>query len=626
MDSLHEIEGLAPPPKVVSRGRTKRVTKVLDEIARIFRGLRKSRILLSNKYVVHYEGGVISKVDLAKELGVDDGKVRVQKRPKGYISKLMNTPDDAIICFDEVPPTGWTEGYLFLAENGILDCLGDVSDIEGSLAERVKKILRLLLGKETTSKLFEDENVREALEKGDEISAIYNLDIDVYKYSKYDPYLGKKALESWEGFREELFKPYDPWLREIYEAYLAPYPHVRYAPHMILATNSGVGKSTLANAIGEEIDRTTVVGLVGGVIDKKVRAGLLHNKNYLVQVAQFESQDKEALSHLENLLANGYARRWVYAQKVETRFKGPLIFTTNIEATYDTQTPIVNVISKLSNPIAVGTRFLFMAHPKLVYVNRQLEFDVEAVHEALMSARALVRRKVEDIYRRKTVREWLDTPPPNWDDVEVTLRGTEWKNPTLKAYMHTVADEGYRKIKALALGRAISINLDNIYFDRVDPDKLIEIAEEYLGEYMKMLIDSANVINQSYEEDLDRLTINLYQNQKMRFVKYLLDALRDLIQRDLGALTSQEAEISINKLLEMVLAMAESGGKKWNMSLDQFIRRLKKARYKAYGGMTLGDMIGLEVDEDKGVVRILVQNLLHLHKEIEMRAMKLGLA
>ena len=397
----------------------------------------------------------------------------------GYaVSKIVKyiqlTDSGEVLCLEEPLPQGAkVEGYLYPLEGGLTQCGIDE-----------KKASRYL---EYIGKNYRSEYSKQVEEGSEPTSALASITSGiVFEFRFYDIDLGKKILEKWETFKEELYSPYDPWLAKIYRAYPAPSPKMKYSSHLFLGTNTGVGKSTLASAIGDRVERATPVSLVGGKLEGGLSSGLLNNKDYMVQIEAFElrsNEDKEAINYLLTLLANGEARRWVLGVEIVTKSSSPLIFTFNISA-LDPLGDFANVVSVFShNPMAIASRFLLLANNSLMSPKGP-EFDTSLVNEALTAARALVRDKVRELYSKKEVRAWLEEYYDEWEAIEERVVNFDWGLEYVKKFIDNYADLGWRKLKALAMARAVSEHLGLIYKGNISVGKIIEQANEYLPEYL----------------------------------------------------------------------------------------------------------------------------------------------
>ena len=537
--------------------------------------------------------------------------------PRKYVAVQDKAVPPFILCSDNPLSKGFVEGFLREA-NGIADCLG--VDIDSS--DRLIKLMDTLkLSKDPKVKEILDSLKEEGSEEAEILGTLSHITPSTFRLLKLDtfiPEVGEFVLRRWEEFKAQLFKPYDPWIREVYRAYLTPFPNAGLAPHIFLITPSGVGKSWLATSIGEEWDDVTVASLVGGYYDGKVRIGLLHNKDYLVQIGKFESKDQDALGHLHNVIALGESIRASGAKRIRVVFRGAIIFTNN--ANMAVEVPLIELVSKLSNPIALGTRFIPLINTRLVYANRALMFNKHAVREALEAVRGLVRPKIRRFYNELVVREWLDEEPDEWDELRSRIMSREYRDENLKAYIKSFSREGWRKVKALALARALSERLDSIWRDEVTTQQILELAEDYLGDlgsgYMRMVRSSLEDVEELYEEDLKRLAAVL---DREKFLDYFLDALVDLVRANnsgLEALTANRAVIDIGEVRRLVEARAKAEGKKWKLSNDRFIKKVLGLKTKPETRIVV-EVVGLRVDETNGKIEIRARDLLNLKSDLD---------
>lgn len=596
----YDIEENAPNPEEILKNKIKGggALPLLDTLNDYYFMVKKSDIEITQHPFIVYEKRAIGPYEVYA--------------PKRWVVVETRSIPPLIVCSDQPIYKGKIEGYL-----KHLDSLGECISVP---IENKSELLHLL----KTSKLSNDPIIKDLLKdleeaEQDEESIIGTImgakpsSFKIYQIDTFVPEIGEFVLKHWEDFKDELFKAYDPWIREVYRAYMTTIPMASYAPHAFIITPSGVGKSTLADSIGISWTEAKWPTIVGGYYDGKIRIGVIHGKDYLVQIESFESPDSEALYHLHNVLAIGESHRAVGGRDIGVVFTGPMTFTNNAYAVVDV--PLIELVSKLSNPIALGSRFVPLFNTRVLPANRSLYFNKKAVKEAMEAVRALTRRKVRMIYFSKEVREWFEEEPEDWDEVRMRILSLEVKNENLRAYLHSFAKDGWRKVKALSFARAMSERLDDVWAGTVTPQIMINAAENYLGDlgsgYIRMIRAPLEDVDIELEEELRRLSLVL---DREKFVDHFLDVLVDMVKNNLEAQSKNQARLDLGEVKRLVEAKAESEGKVWKLSNEKFAKKVNRLRTRSETRI-LVELVGLKIEEDKIVVR--ARDLVNLKRELD---------
>ncbi len=533
--------------------------------------------------------------------------------PKRWVVVEPKAIPPLIVCSERPIRKGKIEGFLKPLES-LGECISVPIENKDELLHLLLRITKLskdpvIMGllKDLTDANLEEESIIGT------IMGAKPSSFRIYQLDTFIPEVGEFVLRHWEEFKAQLFKPYDPWIREVYRAYLTTIPMASYAPHAFIITPSGVGKSTLAGSIGISLTDVKWPTIVGGYYNGKIKIGIIHGLDFIVQIESFESPDSEALYHLHNVQAMGISCRGVGGDRVCVKFTGPMTFTNNTITVIDV--PLIELVSKLSNPIALGTRFVPLINTRVLSANRSLYFNTNAVREAMEAVRALTRKRVRAIYFSKEVREWFEEEPEVWDEVRERIFGLEPKNENLRAYLHSFAKDGWRKVKALAFARAMSERLDDVWREAVTPQMMINSAESYLGDlgsgYIKMIRAPLEDVNIELEEELRRLSLVL---DREKFVDYLLDVLVDMVKNDLEAQSKNQARLDLGEVKRLVEARAENEGKVWKLSNEKFTKKVYRLRTRSETRI-LVELVGLKIEDDKIVVK--ARDLVNLKRELD---------
>lgn len=499
----------------------------LKTIADILARDRKEILELETKKVI----------DLS-EFEVTDGGY-LKKISRGWLTKLAKTVEDYPVFLERKPPP-LIRGFI---RRSTFSAIGIPID-----HERLTIIAQKLQLKETLNILKEIKN-----------SDTQTVDPQVLVVEPYHREVAEIALRNWEEIIAILRKAYDPYLLDMYLGFGAPIPIAKYAPHAILITETGVGKTTLGNIFGDVYERASTASVIGGAFEGRIRPGVVNGKDYLQQIEQFEVTTKEDLPHLQSLLANGYARRLVFGTEVETRFTGSMVFTANIDI-LSPQREIGNLTILILNANALGSRFIPIVLPDLDRPRNEINEDL--MREAIHGARWLARKKVYRIYVAREVREWLENPDiTGWEKIREATNTVEWDVKSAEAYIRSFEDYGVRRVRGLALAYAIMVNLHTL--DHMEVKQILEAADERLEKLVDIIAKGIRALGGEVTKDLERILWEIARGKRDQiFTRLFLETLHEMIPTG-----------EINIWLRSV----------YEVNLDLVIRRLQDEWYRQRG-------------------------------------------
>ena len=563
--------------------------RILEELRKLLT-IEKSTIEIDPKAVVAVPRVVGDTAEFEEILakGAAYNKIDVQV----WLSKMRASVPEIVLCFENKPPL-MAKGYI--TQTTITDCGAPLE----YLPEIVKKVAPVRY-KEHADLVKENGKVN-----GEELKNTL-AGLPAYRFEPYLKDFAEAAIKNWKDVAASIFGPYDPILAKIYMAYVPPIPKAKYAPHTILVTNTGVGKSTLGRVVGEVYMQATVVSIIGGKLENGVMPGIVHGKDYMVQIEQFEVDDPQLLTYVHDLLANGVTERGVYGTTIQTRFTGPLVLTGNIGL--DPQRPLANVATMLANPEAVGSRFIPLILPNLEPPRR--DFDRGTAKEAVGAVRWLARKAVYEVYADPRVVEWLeDTVIEGWDAVQGAVTAAEWRLESARAYAQSFAENGMIKVRSMAIAHAIASILDEVYKERTEAvPGLLELAEQALEDFVALIVKGIKSLSEEVVEEYERLVWRLANSKKMKFQRIVIEALFDIITEmargRLDVWTQPTLEIPLQRLRDEAMA-------RWKGKMSD---KMFKARLRAVAETDVGRIIDMKIEDEK--IRVSPRRLTELHRDM----------
>ena len=314
-------------------------------------------------------------------------------------------------------------------------------------------------------------------------------DIIVYEYTTLPDELVDTYIIHWDKIVDEILDKnvYSETIIDIYRPYTIEFPHIHYAPHGLISTSSGVGKSTLAEALGEKLDRVKPITLTGGMDpqSRRIKRGIVHGLHCLVQIESIEEKaDKEdLLANALDLIQRGIASSGTGMRKVITRFYGAIVFTYN--TTGEGQKEFVDMLLSMGkNVTAFGSRFgLLVFDSEIPPVKmRKINEDIMKLGNMLKLIRGSrkVRKIINKIYHEEETVKWFNTKPPEWEWINLD-RIREISGYTIadkiRAFLTSYSKNGYVRAKGHAFASAISLHMKEIYRKNITLNELIKEAD-----------------------------------------------------------------------------------------------------------------------------------------------------
>ncbi|MEM3647832.1 MAG: hypothetical protein QW341_03590 [Candidatus Bathyarchaeia archaeon] len=312
-----------------------------------------------------------------------------------------------------------------------------------------------------------------------------------------------KLLEGmdWRSYVQGLACPKpgkDPKLVVVHLAKILCPMHMRYAPHSLEITNSGTGKTRFYDAAGIKIDKATRKAVLGfAKSPTEVFPGTIHGTSLPTAFDQIESQDSfELAKYMLDILEVGRALVDAGGVRFPVETASSFAYLANPIAKDER---VVEGFKALLNHVcvnpAMGRRFgiiLFATNLKTIKGGEKMTVqELEDWKRSFTLFRAVeeyCQPKVKALIRNPKVAEWLHKPIKGYR--ETILKSVEeLDDPELKAFFEAHAEAEHR-VRGAALHTAVALLLDKIALDKLTVDELLEEAEDWLGEYIKINLES----------------------------------------------------------------------------------------------------------------------------------------
>jgi hypothetical protein len=279
---------------------------------------------------------------------------------------------------------------------------------------------------------------------------------------------------------------------------------VRKSPHMILLTNSSVGKTFIGRKVGKKRDSASLAGLIGYADSDKVQKGELHKAVQAQLLDEFtrDSHSKKTGDGLLSIMEIGIYNNTRAGKNIQTELYAPIAFMTNPEKdrkelSEDTDDFSVyleafndSIRDLGGNFAALGSRF------GLVLFDENLQ-PVEGnslPREERRKLQSLVDWILEEIAPKYSQIEeecdWIDEPfNQNYQEQVRKLSQSISFEPEFQEFWRSHL-EAYRHTKGLALRAAVLEHLSDLLNDDYSVEEITETAKDHLEEIRQINLES----------------------------------------------------------------------------------------------------------------------------------------
>jgi len=349
-----------------------------------------------------------------------------------------------------------------------------------------------------------------------------------------DPEEALKGVD-WRSYVERLacWKPGKPEpLVKVHTAKLLEPPAMKYAPHSIEITNTGVGKSAFYFIAGILIDKATRRSDLGyAESPKEIYPGSVNETRLPTAFDQIESQDSYALAkYMFQLMETGEALVDAGGVRFPVKTYSCFAYLGNpVSRRKDKAEAFQALLDHISFNPAIGRRFGIILYntalPPIRGSDKLSLDDEEEWKTAFTLFRAVeeyCRPKLQRIIRHPRVVEWLHGEIPGYREaIAEAVRELEDTNIRLFLEAH---EEAQHRVRGAALNTALALLLDHIALREVDDtliEEIIQEAEEHLADYVNINLESVANLAQAWTR--------IRTDQAKAFYESAPDYLREII-------------------------------------------------------------------------------------------------
>ncbi|MGC9086640.1 MAG: hypothetical protein ACP5IT_10655 [Thermoproteota archaeon] len=278
------------------------------------------------------------------------------------------------------------------------------------------------------------------------------------------------------------------------------------APHTILATNPGTGKSTFYDFVGINVDQVTARSFLGWAKSSdEVYPGLVDGTSLPINIDEFETDYLYVASKIINILESGHAKVWSAAVEFEVSSTSTFVFSANpIGFAKNAAKSFANLLARLTvNGPALGRRIAFIIYgedftPIRTKMDAQEREELSQYVSLFRAVESHAANKIRSVLREAV--PWINTPIEGYTEDVNRLLETFSEDTVVYSFLknHTLAQP---KIRAGVLLAVIADFLDKIALGEVTTAELIEEAEDRLPQYIRINLESINNITRAWRKE-----------------------------------------------------------------------------------------------------------------------------
>ena len=373
-------------------------------------------------------------------------------------------------------------------------------------SERPKTLKAIL--KEWGFEIEKDSRGREILPSLDEILRSNIIITPVPRLT--DPSFLKSM--DWMKFINQLisFKvEKDKRLALIHKAHLFRGLNPFINPHALEVTNGGTGKSAFYDIVGINAGKVTASSFLGfAKSPEEIYPGIINESELPIGIDQIESQSApQVMRFMFNALERGCDE--VFAGAVRFRICThsiiALLANTYVESS-DPEKSFGALLDHIAFNPAIGRRIALIAYGN-DYARVTTKPSPEILnewHEAVSLFRAVEeysQSSLKRIIKSSKVWQWLNQPLEKYT-AQVNDLITGISSETARTFLEEHAAGSQVRIRGAALYATLVDNLAHIALNTYDINEILELADEYLPDYISINLNSIGTLSKEYEKEL----------------------------------------------------------------------------------------------------------------------------
>ena len=345
-------------------------------------------------------------------------------------------------------------------------------------------------------------------------------------------------LDDGQDYDSKIRKIMYPLLVKHSREEVTPDQVVRKAPHLLMLTNSSVGKTFIARKVGIRRDSASLAGLIGYASADKVQEGELNQAVTAQLIDEFtrDRKSEETGSGLLSIMEIGIYNNTQAGVNLRTELYAPLAFMTNPEKdrevlSSDDEGDDFSIYLEAFNEsirdlggnfAALGSRFgvvLFDENLKPAEGNslpRDKRRKLQSLVNWIIDEIAPQYSKLEEEC------DWIEEPfSENYQKEIEDLSQSISFEPEFHSFWKSHL-EAYRHTKGLALRAAALENLSDLLNDSYSVEEITEDAKNHLEQFKQVNRESLlGMINTTSEEDAKQRKRKTMESED-EYVEYFL--------------------------------------------------------------------------------------------------------
>lgn len=354
-----------------------------------------------------------------------------------------------------------------------------------------------------------------------------------------------EILESmdWKGFVEELVAyktdQKDRRLRLAHKAHLLCGLDMRVNPHSLQVTNSGTGKSTFYQIMGRNFGKVTAKSFLGfAKSPEEIYPGVINYSEEPIGIDQIESQSASqvfrfmfnAMEAGEDRVSSGSTDFLVKTRSIFAILANPMKYASSPAKSFQA------FIEHISENPAFGRRIGL-----IIYGNnfgrishKPAEPELKEWKEKagiFRAVEAYAWKELNHLINDPRIRQWLHQDLKGY--VEAVEKAVEnIQDDVITDFLIEHAHGAQVRIRGAALYVAMAEMLDKIALKKYTIQEVLELAEEYLPQFVELNLESISRINQAYAEEQTIFAKTVFESSPS-YLKEIISAI-ELWRREKG--------------------------------------------------------------------------------------------
>jgi len=379
-------------------------------------------------------------------------------------------------------------------------------------------------------------------------------------------------------------------------------------PHTLIILPGGCGKSDWYKIIGNLKDKTTFNSLIGyATADEGIRFGSIHDAELPIALDQISEQSMlQIFKYLFNILEFGEAVVDTAARPFKTWCQSIFIVLGNPSSSDTPSKDFLFILRHLSYNPSFGRRLGIILYDPFATPLEKREKNLAS----LMGDYLILFRSVEEYARKELLRiineekvwNWLNIKNKDWIiSMKNAIQPLKEEYKNIYLFLQEFIENGWTHIRGAALYAALVDKLNQIALKQYDLNEILDLAEEYLTEVLKINTESIIRIVGFFEESRELFIRRIYDTLP-RYVKYIISAI-ELVKRKME---KEKVEVKLPLEILLVKIPYQPPGQKY---LSKIIYDILRRGNPTKHNRVLKDVFGFELKDINNNLIAIIHNL-----------------